>query len=105
MSDLLYAGVLEQINSQTITDDFDFTGLLPSGITVSSVVNSVTNAAGVTATGIVTGSSLSTPIATLTIATGATETTYLIKCVATGSNAKTYTLIKQLNVQTQGVYR
>ena len=105
MSDLLYAGVIEQINSQTIAEDFDFTGLLPSGVTVSSVVNSVTNAAGVTTTGVVTASALATPIATLTIATGATETTYLVKSIATGSNSKTYTLIKQLNVHLQGVYR
>ena len=105
MSDLLYAGVIEQITGQTIAEDFDFTGLLPSGVTVLSVVNSVTNAEGVITEGVVLASSLATPIATLTIATGATETTYLVKSIATGSNSKTYTLIKQLNVHLQGVYR
>lgn len=104
MADLLYGGVIEQVKSQTIAEDFDFTGLLPSGVTLSSVVNTVYNAAGVTTTGVVTGSSVATPVATLTIATGTTETSYRIQCVGTSSGSKTYTITKLLNVATPGVY-
>jgi hypothetical protein len=105
MSDLHYATVLEEVAGNTLTEDMDFTGIVPSGVTVSSVVNTVYNAAGTTTTGVVTGSSLSTPVATLTIVCGSTEQSYLIKCVATGSNSKTYTLTKLLNVYLPGVYR
>lgn len=105
MADLLYAAVLEKLSGNSFTEDFDFDGIVPEGITVSSVANSVFNAAGTTTTGVVTASSLSSPVATLTINTGSSEQSYLIKCVATGSNSKTYTLTKLMNVSLPGVYR
>lgn len=106
MADLLYASVLEKSTQEQFDEGFEFNGIIPESTTVFSRSVSATRIDGVDVTDeVVVGSSFSGTIVTVTLATGAEDTAYLIRVAVESSTGTPSVLTKLLNVTEPGVYR
>ena len=106
MADLLYQAVLEKVTGEQFDEDFEFSGFIPEGTTVSSAVVLVVNSSGVDVTADrFVSKSISGTVVTVSLSAGAVEDGYVVKVTATSTSAVPSVQTKLLNVTAPGVYR